>query len=215
MVAKLYIIYLFFLVTTAIAIFSHKKALSRGDLWFGILIVTTIIMESIAWASATLFRNNIQVYYVYNLLQLFMITRYFTESIPYLKKKRIGTVVSLAGLVLWLSNAIFIRSMKIIGPVFLIFEAMCVIALCLTAFYFLLLEDETRLLRKSLFWVTALLVTFWSFTFLNWGLDPYSYEFTAPWKRIYEYSIYYINLFTYLGFAMVFINYKKLIPSGD
>lgn len=152
------------------------------------------------------------LYHVYSPIELLIICLYFNEKIQSLKRFHIGIAIGVLGFIIASINIIFVQPYNTINSIFLVYEGFCVIALSLYSFYRLAL-DETELTRSSQFWFTTILLIYWSTVFIYWGMFPLLITTLKTSMAKITTGMRLINIFTYIGFAIVFINYKKVSAS--
>jgi uncharacterized membrane protein YsdA (DUF1294 family) len=191
------------------------KYLKKPDKWISLLLFATFVSESLAYYFRVRFYNNMYVYHIFNPLQLIIISQYFADAVPALRKRRVGLWIGIAVIVLAIFNAAYLQPLDTFPSVLLLFEGFCIIILSLLSFYGILYKEDIKIARNAQFWISALFLIFWSFTFLMWG----SYMSVAKLlhdklKLIYDMLIV-INFTIYTGFFIIFLFYRKLIPSGE
>jgi hypothetical protein len=204
-------LYLSTLAFSAICGLRRFKTQTRAIKFISILITLTFIFEFIAIFVIRFYKNNMPIYSIFNLIQFFVVAYYFDESIDVFKKRKIGMYVGYVGLFLGLLNIIIFQPLTSFNSNFLILEGLSIISMALFSFFRLLVQyEEFRFTSFSHFWISVILLFFWSITFLNWGLYDYIGEEFNDKIWIINLSILIVNIITYLSFGLVFIFYKKL-----
>jgi len=56
---------------------------------------------------------------------------------------------------------------------------------------------------------------YWSLTYVNLGLFTVQIGRDDMLAKVFTWTLYLANLLFYFGLALVFLRYKKLIPSGE
>lgn len=156
------------------------------------------------------FKNNLSVYSVYNLLELCLITLYFTYSVKYIKKYKIGFTIIIIGLLLWVGNLIFLQPINKIGSNFIFFECLTIVCLCLYSIYRRLVIDNGSLMPKTHFWIPSIFILYQIGVLWSWGFYDYFFEIDPESTSILMLSILGINVLTYIGFAFILLLYPKM-----
>lgn len=131
---------------------------------------------------------------------------YFNHTIDIFIRSNLGIKIGIGGLLLGIAGA----ANHTIGNYLALTEGLCIIVMCLFAFYRLLSQHEQlRLLYYHHFWFIALFLFYWSVTyfirsfFTNEALLPAgSHLFAGQSMKL-------ISLLTYAGAGCVFLLYKK------
>lgn len=83
------------------------------------------------------------------------------------------------------------------------------------SFYRMLIVDESlTLTRYSHFWITSILLFFWTATFFIWGLYDYMTITLSVGNGLINDVLLYVNVITYVGFGLVFLFHQKMQPSN-
>jgi len=209
-----FIVYLIFLVVTFITILSKRTVLTKADKWIYYLISLVLLQEAIAFFAAEKYQNNFATYHIYSPIELYVICRYFGESVTLLRRRKIGIKVGIAGIVISILNTVFLQPLSSANTYFLLFESCVVIILCLFSLLEVILAQDKNPYVLSGFWLTLCFLFYWSITFVGWGLFTLMvkvYFNAAPVETV----LYFSNLVFYSGIAIVFFNYSRLIPSSE
>jgi hypothetical protein len=208
----LYVIYFSAILTSIIAAVVQWRSVSKADRFIIALLIVTFLSEALAIAAMQILRNDMLLYHIYSPIELFIICLYFNEKIKPLKKHYIGIAACILGVMIATANIIFLQPYNTINSIFLVYEGFCVIALSLYSFYRLAL-NETELIKSSQFWFTTILLIYWSTVFIYWGMFPLLITTLKTSMAKITTGMRFINILTYIGFAIVFINYKKVSAS--
>lgn len=176
--------------------------------------IVTTITEIIAFLLYYTKGNNVIIYHIYSPIQLLILSVYYNQAISFFKQKRIGYVIGVSGLFISLINSLFIQQPpSSLNSYFIVIEALLVISMTLCYFYdFLNTKLTTRRFTTPDFWISCLLLLFWSFTFFRW-LASLSMPGVVSANIYYIlYMMWVINIITYTGFGLVFLFYRKLQP---
>jgi hypothetical protein len=203
------IIYFSAILTSITAAILQWRSVSKADKFIITLLLITLLNELLAIGAMKILRNDMLLYHVYSPIELLIICLYFNEKIQSLKRFHIGIGIGVLGFIIASINIIFVQPYNTINSIFLVYEGFCVIALSLYSFYRLALE-ETELTRSSQFWFTTILLIYWSTVFIYWGMFPILLTSLQGFMSGITTGMRIINIVTYIGFALVFLNYKKL-----
>jgi hypothetical protein len=153
------------------------------------------------------------VYHVSSPIELFIICCYFNEQIEALKRKRIALAIGWIGIIVAIVNAAFLQPLNTINSIFLLYEGFCIIGLCLFAF-FVLVKDELEILNNVHFWIATILLIYWSFVFVYWGMYSHFLTTLHAYQSIMSHFIWVINILAYCGYAILFLRYRKMATHG-
>lgn len=210
-----FVVHLSFVFVAVGASIYRWKNLNRPDKIIGLLLLITFISECISLYLTVSIRNNLYAYHIFNPLQLCLIALYYNYAIPFLKKRHIGIIIAILGVIVGLLNSVYLQPFGTFPSAFLLFEAFCIIILSLLSFYSILYEEDYKITTNVQFWISVLFLIFWAFTFFLWG----SYvSFTQVLKdklSLIAGMIAGINFIFYPSLFIIFLFYRKMIPSGD
>jgi len=207
-------IYIILLVIVSLLSFSNTADNDTSIKLLRIYAIVTTITEIIAFLLYYKKGNNVIIYHIYSPIQLLILSAYYNQTIGFFKQKGIGYIIGVSGLFLSLFNSLFIQQPpSSLNSYFIIIEAMLVISMTLCYFYdFLNTKLTTKHFTTPDFWISCLLLLFWSFTFFRW-LASLSMPGVVSANIYYIlYMMWAINIITYTGFGLVFLFYRKLQP---
>ncbi len=209
---QLYYFYLSLLLSVALMGWYRYRLLDRASRVICLLITATFIAESIAFYTGMVYRNNMPVYSIFNILQLMLICLYFNYSIDMFFKRHVGVWLAILVLVLGICNICFLQPLDQFNSYFLIFESVLVIFLCIFAYTRLLFTvEDLRLRAYPHFWFLSIGFAFWSFTLVNWAMYDYFIEQSQGDTHFVNLFIVFVNLLTYSGTGIVFYLYPYMI----
>lgn len=207
------VIYLIVIALAIIACIINLKSLDKAAIILFILLPITFFSEIVAYYSALKYKNNLWVYHFFNPVQFFVISLYYNYSIVRFRKKHIGIYIALAGVGLGILNSIYLQNLKSLNSYFLLFEGMSIIFMSLFSFSQMFIDNNIDLLKYSHFWLTFILLSFWSITFVNWGLYEVIQSKALFFMPAVLMTIWIVNVLTYLGMGLVFLYYPKKIKN--
>jgi hypothetical protein len=207
-------VYFFLLIAFAVTGILRWRHLSTADKFLAVLAGLTIVDEAIAFLFHEHNRNNMVVYHIYSPLELLLLSLYFNQSVVALRRWNAGIIVGIAGFVAAAVNAMVFQPTTGMNSNFLLLEGTAIIVFCLLSLHQIVLDEIHQSYRLAHFWITCLLMIYWSLTFTGWGV----YMLVDKQEHLL-YSIFYkvlsgANLIMYAGLALIFLFYKMLIPSG-
>ena len=211
-----FLTYIFLIAAGFTASFINRKKLSTADTCISILLLITFISEMLNHYSTLFFHNNgMFIFHVFTPIEFLLISIYYNNSIPGLRQKNIGIIIGLTGLVVAVMNAVFIQTTDQLNSLMLLFEGFFTIALSLFALYNILLKEEMDLKKSAHFWISVFLLIYFAFTFMRWGVFYLYGTHSNSGALLLGYLHWGINVLFYGSFFIVFLNYRKLIPSGE
>ncbi|MEO6831234.1 MAG: hypothetical protein ABI378_03185, partial [Chitinophagaceae bacterium] len=174
------------------------------------------IAEVVARMAAIRFGNNMPVYALYSPIELLLICLYFNFSIPTLQRRGIGWYLAILGILVSVLNAVFFQPLTTFNSNFLYFEGVVIIGLSLYSFYFLVRSsDDLQLTKLRHFWFSFIQCSFWTITFINWGLYEYFIVHVQRFVPAINIFISVISGVAYLCIALVFWQYPKLKSTDE
>lgn len=197
-----------------ISVFKYKQ-LDKASKVFCVLLVTTLISETCSFFLAKYYRNNFPVYHFFAPVQLFLVGLYFNYAIESFRRKNIGLYIGIIGILFSAFNTLYLQPIKTFNSYFLLFEGLCTIFMCLYAFNKMFVNDDIDILKSHHFWFTFILLTFWSITYVNWGVREFiRYKML---EMIFSVGnvLWLVNVLTYSGIAFVFLFYRKNIVQRE
>lgn len=210
----LFIIYLLLLAGVSLLGLLKRKAIDTPAQLILYCIILTTISETTARILALTIKNNLFVYHIYTPIQFLFISLFFNYSIPSFKKRYLGIVIGISGIIFSIFNSIFLQNpFTTFNTYFLAVESFLIITMTLCYFYsFLDNANTSKQFATADFWIACLLLVFWSFTFFTW-LTGIALSLVDPIYMLgVRYMMYAINIITYTGFGLVFLFYRKLQP---
>jgi hypothetical protein len=206
-------IYILILVSVNVIGAIRWKVLAKGEKIMAILMLITLISEPIALFANIRLRNNLPVYHIFNPIEFLLISLYFNCSLRYFRKKNIGLIAGITGVVLSVLNTLFIQRITTINSFFLLFEGTAIIIYCLLSIHQLLLNEEHLPYRFAHFWITLCCLIYWSSTFTGWGLYAILSISDGAVLTYFSMILTAANFIFYLGIATTLVLYKRLIPT--
>jgi hypothetical protein len=202
-------------IACAAAIF-RWKILSKADRLICLLMIITVFSEFLSLYLARTFGNNMAIQHIFSPLELLIVGFYFHHSVSTFRKKKIGVLVAVTGIALAILTTWFLEPLLTHPTIFLLTEAFIIIILSLFSFFHIFYKEEVRLLTSVQFWISFIMLVFWSFTFFIWGTyASFGKIFGQEKLPILIYMILGINLFMYLSYFFIFLFYPKMIRSGE
>ena len=205
---------LLLLITAGCAVY-RWELLSKADKWICVLLCLTLVQECIASHLRFTYRSNFFTFHIYTPIELFVIVNYFGRSIGLGNSKYTGVWLGLAAILISVVNTLFLQSFHQINSYYLLFEGLVVLGFCLLSFYRLLIKDDVVPGKMAHFWITICFLFYWSLTYANLGLYGALLGKNSLLTKIFDATLYSANLLFYFGVALIFVRYKKLIPSGE
>lgn len=210
-----FVLYEALLLFTAASAISRWRFLSNADKWIAILLLITILQEGIAGVLRTLYVNNFITYHIYTPIELYFIINYFIRATRVKNATILGITLGLFAVLLSILNTIYLQGLKQWNSYYLLFEGIVVICFCLFSFYRILIRDNVTPKNMALFWISSNFLFYWCLTFINVGMYPLIIGTTNLLRLLISTTLLYANLLFYAGIAIVFLRYKKLVPSGE
>ena len=207
--------YYILLVAICIAGGAQWNKVSRADKWMIVLAAITAINEPITYWAKIRYHNNLLFYNCYTPFEFLCYCMYFNNSLPLLKKYGIGVYVGILGFVLAVINTLAFQPIHTVNSYFLLFEGTVIIIFCLISFYRMFLKAVEVPYRQAHFWFVLCMLLFWSTAFTGFGLWAILNEKDRPINRIFDAIILMDTYLLYGGMSIIFIRYKKLVPSGE
>jgi hypothetical protein len=210
-----FVIYYTLLVLTNLVSLWIWPKLNKAERYLAILVLTTAINEGIIFLLQVENKPSMSIYHIYSVVELCLLSMFFQESVSLLKERKIAFSVTMLGIGFALINAWFFQPLETMNTNFLLFEAALVIICCLFSLHQVLTKELRPAHKFRLFWLSCLMLVYWGVTFTGWGL----YVSIAGQGGLLDQLFYQVlmsaNYVFYAGIALVFINHRKLIPSGE
>ncbi|MCD6064862.1 MAG: hypothetical protein K0R82_2773 [Flavipsychrobacter sp.] len=185
--------------------------LQNGAKMIVVLLGCTLLSEYVADLLSVKYRNNMVVYHVYAPLHLFLVAVYFNQSIPSFRRRHVGWYIGAAGFIVALINSMFLQSTSELNSYYLLFAGFVIISMSLYAFYKILENDNTGTWNNPHFWISFILLFFWSITYLNWSVYQMLSKSVLEYMALVGFALPIISAITYFGFGLVFLFYPKTI----
>lgn len=208
------IAYLGLLLVTSVAGVASWSKLRAVDRLIAVLMILTLLAETSAFTIFYNRGNSFIVYHLYNPIQFLLVSLYFNRSTRQLRKHNVGLYIGSIGLLLGILNSVCFQRPTNSNSYFLLFEGTVIIIYCLLAFHQILLDEELLPFGFAHFWITVCFLIFWTTTFTGWGIYAVTDESDDTINSLFDKVLTVANFVFYGGIASVFLNYKKLIPSG-
>lgn len=191
------------------------KHFSPADRIVGILLIVTVVQETISFGMVrVMHRNNMVTYHIYSPVELLLICLWLYNSHAWKRARAFALSCGVAGCLLSLLNSIFLQSIHIPNTYFLLIEGALIIQLSLTSIAGLVMRESADPYRMVHFWIALDLIFYWSITLVAYGMIGLTTEndmVAHHWARI---ILLLANILFYTALGVIFLRYKKLIPSG-
>lgn len=190
----------------------QERHIHGADRFLLYLFPITYMVETLQLIRGSYNINNLRVYHIYAVFELFLYACYFNRVIPFLGKRNLGIWIGCTGLVIELIlngplAKIFPVNSTFSEAILYTYESVVLIFFCILSYYSLFTQAiDYPVFKNVQFWISSLILLFNSLTLLYWGLSPIVKRFYV----LFEYA----GVLYYAGLAIVFMRYKKLIPSG-
>lgn len=205
----------FALLLTTVIIGCKFISRSRSDLLVVALVFTGFVTEILSDVFRKLYHNNMSIHHILSPVEFVCIALYYNYAIDSLRKRKIGWMLGIMGVLFAIVNSIFIQDIHSYPSAFLLFETFFIIGLSMYSYFYMFRKEEYDLKKQVLFWITSLMLVYWSFTLVIWGMTSI-FLIEAPGYMEIVFPVQYIvNMVYYGGFLIIFLNYKKLIPTGE
>ncbi len=206
--------YLIILLLTTIAAWRRYPILNQAGKTIVWLVSLTLLSETVARICALTVHNNMFVYHIYNPLQFFLICMFFNYSVAQFRQRNIGIYIGVAGVIVGVLNTALLQPLLTFNSYYLLFEGLMIILLSLYSFYQILIkEDDYEIIKNPNFLFTALMLVFWSFSYVFWGMKDY---LDVLLTSGYHYKFLQLLVIAfYSSFLYIFINYNRLIKKDE
>jgi hypothetical protein len=158
--------------------------------------------------------NNMPTYHVYSPIELLLISTYYhlSHSRDYIRF--VTVIIGISGLIISILITLFLQNIYTPNTYFLLIEAVFIIVLSLLSLYKLVLAEESTPFRMVHFWVSLCLFMYWSITLAGFGMLNVLSDPSQPISKAVTAVTQTANLLFYSALLIIFIRYKKLIPSS-
>lgn len=204
-----YSIYLSIVLCAFIASIANRRFLKPSDKYISYLLLCSMTSEIIGLYCIKRYQNNMAVYHFYSPVELFLTALYFQKRIPWLEQRKIGLYIGSLGVIVAICNIVFWQPLHTINSIFLLFEGFTIIGLSLFSFYQLALHRES-IISNTHFWFTTIFLVYWSCIFSYWGMYNFFLKELSPYMKSMTYILWAINILGYMGFAVLFLGYRKI-----
>jgi len=185
--------------------------LDRAGKYICGFIWLSFLTESMGWAAAFAFANNLPVYTISNILELCIISLYFNNSVRKLNVYHIGVLIGITGVVLGGLNIVLLQPINTLNSNFVFIECIVVVCLCLYSIFTMLMSDEEVTLHKEFhFWIICILLFYQCASLGNWGLLNYFIEFLPDKLIFWHIALVLVYTITYISLIILFYYYPKL-----
>jgi hypothetical protein len=212
MIVTLSVYFLLLLFVSVLAV-TRWEQLSTADKFIAALLWVTSVEEAVAAFAAYYWHNNLTVYHVYSPIEFMLISLYFNYSIMALRKQGIGIIAGIAGILLSIINTLFIQKITHINSNFLLLEGAAIIIYCLLSFRQVIIGERPPY-RLAQFWISVCFVIYCCATFTGWGIYALVHNEESVLAQVFDEVLASANFTFYIGIALIFIFYRKLIASG-
>lgn len=170
----IYIVYLTILLLVTIAGFMRYKKLSKGFKTLAVLILCTLISESIKKVYGKIYHNNMPVAHIWAVIEyaFFSLTYFYLLTNRWVKKAIIASIVAM--FILEVVNVLFFEKLTQFPS--LILEASHIVYVVYSLLLFrqmLLVPAEQSLFKQSLFWFNINVLFYATTMFLDFALLSY------------------------------------------
>lgn len=187
------------------------KTLDIGAKILSLLLLETFTAEVIAALFAIKHQNNVFIYNIQCIIYFSLISLYFNYTIDVFRKRNIGVIISLFGIIVGCLNIMYFQPLTIYNTYFIFFEGIMIISMALFYFFRMLINTEQFIIYKNAhFWFAVIFILLWNLSFINWGLLDYFMFRLQHMVWIISLSVLLINIFTYSALGFILLIYPKL-----
>ena len=187
---SIYIVYLIILLIITLVGFSRYKRLSKGFRVLTILILCTLISESIKKVYGNIYHNNMPIAHIWGVLEfaLYSATFYCLLNNSKIRKAIIVAVALMTVLEIW--NVLFFENLLQFPSLILNISQIVYVLYSLLLFrQMLLFPAEQSLFKQSLFWFNLNMLFYGTTMFLNFALTSYFIQHKLDMTALYYFSI--------------------------
>lgn len=186
------------------------KKLDKASKYISGLLCLTFATEALSLWAAYAFQQNNPIYNISNIISYILFCSYFNNIFRSSSMKSVMLTFGLVGVVLAITNIIFIQGLYILNTNFLAFESITIVWMSLY-YYYDFLKSDTYLKKLPIhFWITSLILIFWSFALFHWLVGIYIMHLKSPSSDLPYNILLIVNMLTYLSFGILFFNYRKM-----
>jgi len=193
-----------------IGVFRYR-AMDLGTKIFFYLSVLGLVVESLAYYMAFRYHNNLIAYNLSNIIELFLISVYFNYTIESFRKRNIGLIIGLVGVIAGIVNNFFIQSIYGITHFFLFYQSLVIITLSITSLAAFLKPEDSRQIKNEVhFWLPVILIFSWSLSYLFFSvINFYSVKLKVVAPEVIL-ALFLIGVLTNIAVAIIFFLYPKM-----
>jgi hypothetical protein len=208
----LLLIYFITIILAAAIAFINYKRFDRATKMLSILLVITMISELISRYCAVHYKNNNFIFHIFNVIELYLLTLYFTEALKIKSIKVIAISAALIYPLLATLNCIYAQPISTLNSNFIMFESFLVIIMSLYSLYKIFMNDSISVILKyPSFWFSTFLFLYFSCTFLFW---PFIKLLYIQKSNYYDWAInlqLVLNIISYAGMGITMLSFSKMI----
>lgn len=184
--------------------------LDRAASIFALLMGLTFVEETLAYYCAIKYHNNIPVLRIFSIVEMAMLSIYFNYCIAVFRARALGWYIAALSILAGLIDLLLLEPIDHLSGFYMNFQALVIISIALFAHYqFLSRHGYRPVSPEPHFWISTVLLFFWSVTYLNWALYDLFTIMLKDNKILVDYSIYAVNVTSHLAIAIIFIRYPK------
>ncbi len=186
----------------------NYRSMDIGTKIFYYLTILGLVSESLAYYAAFRYTDNLPVYNISSIIELFLLCLYFNYTIAIFRKRNLGWIIAVFSLIAGIINNFFIQSLYGITTNFLFYQAFVTITLSMISLSTFIKMDDPRQAKKEVhFWLPVILIFSWSFTYLLFSLIAF-YEKNVPAGVVL--LLFLVSISTNMAIGLVFFFYPKL-----
>lgn len=178
-----------------------------------ILLLVTLISESLSYVLAVKYSNNMPLYHFFNPIELSIIAIYYNYSIKTFRKRNIGYIIAIIGTTGSILNSIFLQPIDTLNSYFLLFEGLLIIFMSLYSYIEIFRDIDLYAITNPHFWFSSIFIFISGITYANWALYSFiAAEMVEVMPHINA-IILLVSTIAYAGFGVVFIFIHKMYRS--
>lgn len=187
------------------------RILDKGTKIFYALSILSLVTECLGNYMAVRYKNNLLVYNISSIVEVFLVSLYFNYTISSFRKRNLGWVIGFISVTIGIANNFFIQTVYSITHYFLFYQALITIILSFAYLSTFLNPDDTREVKKEVhFWFPLVLIFSWSATYLLFTLISfYSVKLKTVAPAVIL-ALFLISILTNLSIAAIFFFYPKM-----
>ncbi len=186
------------------------KLLDKASRVFFLLLLISFVTECLAILVAFKYGNNLAVYNLANLSQIFVIAVYFNYTIKLFEQWNLGYLIGLLSALFGVLNLIYFEPINVYNSNFFLYQTILVISLGLSLYIqFLYFEHYFKMHNSVHFWLVLVLMFFYALNYGNMSLYKYLTEHLPESKSAIDAAIVILNGITNVCFAVIFFLYPK------